>query len=168
MSDDPLPTGRARGRARGRDITTTGVENLTLGAGRGRGRGSSVEMKGKGRGETSLSSLSSGSGSGSGGSSSPPSSSEGIIQPLLGKGGTRKPTRGIRPRHPLKLRVPDLDTKKGAGGTPIDLLTNYFSLVQKPDWSLYQYSVKFSPNIEDNRVSDWVFDFCSLQLLKLF
>ena len=162
MSEDLVPTGRARGRARGRGITT-GVENLTLGAGRGRGRGSSVEMKGKGRGEASLSSLSSGSGSGSGGGSggssnqsclsSPPSSSEGIIQPL-GKGATRKPTRGIRPRHPLKLRPSDLDTKQGAGGTPIDLLTNYFSVVQKPEWSLYQYSVKFSPSIEDERVSD--------------
>ena len=99
--------------------------------------------------------------------SSPPTSSEGNIQEL-GRGATRKPTRGVRIRHPIITKPKNLSKKQGAGGIPIDLLTNYFSVVEKPEWSLYQYSVKFSPNIEDNRVSYWVFDFCSLQLMKLF
>ena len=34
-----------------------------------------------------------------------------------------------------------------------DLLTNYFSLVQKQNWSLYQYAVTFKPVLEDSRVS---------------
>ena len=148
MSEDLVPTGRARGRARGRGIET-GLENLTLG--RGRGRGITLEKKGKGRGEASLL-------SGSGGAStesslsSPATSSEGIIQEL-GRGAARKPTRGVRIRHPIITKPEDLSKKQGAGGIPIDLLTNYFSVVEKPEWSLYQYSVKFNPDLEDSRVS---------------
>ena len=52
-----------------------------------------------------------------------------------------------------------LNKKQGSGGGDIDLLTNYFSLVQKPDWSLYQYAVTFKPDPEDSRVSPVQFPF---------
>ena len=53
----------------------------------------------------------------------------------------------------LWTRPASQNKKQGAGGTEINLLTNYFSLVQKPDWSLYQYAVTFKPDLEDSRVS---------------
>jgi len=52
----------------------------------------------------------------------------------------------------LWTRPASQNKKQGAGGVNIDLLTNYFSLVQKPDWSLYQYAVTFKPDLEDTRV----------------
>ena len=156
FSEDLVPTGRARGRSRGLD---TAMGGLRVGERRpgeiyvGRGRGSVPRVEGKGRGEassgsgSSSSSIKSSLSSPHGGSSS---SSEGPIQ-ALGRGATR----GIRTRTPLELRTrpEDLNKKLGAGGSPIDLLTNYFSLVQQPDWALHQYAVTFNPDIEDSRVS---------------
>ena len=167
MSDDLKPAGRARGRARG---LATPMAELTLGRGRGRGRGLVPDEKmPKGRGEPS-SEAGSGSGSGSGGASSNPSTLSTLSSPhasqlssssseserriwSLGRGATR----GVRERPPSQMvlwtRPASQNKKQGAGGVNIDLLTNYFSLVQKPDWSLYQYSVTFKPDLEDTRVS---------------
>ena len=144
----------------------------------GRGRGTVLlqeKKEGKGRGEPSSSTTSSLAGSDerestnlSSLSSLPASSSssEGRIEPL-GRGGTR----GIRKRPESQMalwtRPEDLNKKQGAGGGHIDLLTNYFSLVQKPDWSLYQYAVTFKPDPEDSRVSPTRF-FNLILMLVLF
>lgn len=40
------------------------------------------------------------------------------------------------------------NTKQGSSGTTITLGTNYFRLVRKPEWSIHQYRVDFSPEIE--------------------
>lgn len=39
-------------------------------------------------------------------------------------------------------------TKKGTSGKPLQLQANYFRLLKKPSWSLYQYHVNFEPKIE--------------------
>ena len=52
----------------------------------------------------------------------------------------------------------NLTTKKGSGGSSIDVIANYFSLVQKPDWKLYQYKVEYTPDIEDPKVNFLSFD----------
>ena len=130
-----------------------------LSLGRGRGTVLVKEMKeGKGRGEPSSSTSSlAGSDESSNMSSldslpASSNSSEGRIE-ALGRGATR----GIRERPISQMvlwtRPEDLNKKQGAGGGAIDLLTNYFSLVQKPDWSLHQYAVTFKPDPEDSRVS---------------
>ena len=160
MSDDLMPTGRARGRARGRGLNTEMGELSLLG--RGRGTVFLQEKKeGKGRGEPSSTTTSVAGSEESSNLSSLSSlpassnSSEGRIEPL-GRGGTR----GIRKRPESQMalwtRPENLNKKQGAGGGNIDLLTNYFSLVQKPDWSLYQYAVTFKPDPEDSRVSQLV------------
>ena len=140
------------------------MAELSLGGGgRGRGRGSLLKDEKpktpRGRGEVS-------SHTGSGESTKPslstphhselsprPASSGGDFISALGRGATR----GVRERPPSQLvlftRPPELNKKQGAGGSPVDLLTNYFSLVQKPNWSLYQYAVTFKPDLEDARVS---------------
>ena len=115
------------------------------------------EKQPKGRGDAS--SLAGSGGSSQSSLSSPhasqvssSSSDEGQVR-SLGRGATR----GIRTRPDSQMvlwtRPVTLSKKQGAGGVDIDLLTNYFSLVQKPDWSLYQYAVTFKPDLEDSRVS---------------
>ena len=163
MSEDQVPLGRARGRARGLETAMAGLRlgerrpgDIALTPGLGRGRAIPT-LKGRGRGEASTSKSLVGSGESSNPSAlssghlgSSDSSEGGPIYPL-GRGATR----GVRTRLPIALRTrpEELNKKRGAGGTPIDLLTNYFSLVQKPDWVLHQYVVTFKPDLEDPRVS---------------
>lgn len=52
----------------------------------------------------------------------------------------------------IRTRPQQLSTKKGISGNPVHLETNYFRLLKKPTWSLYQYHVDFSPEIEVNIV----------------
>ncbi len=59
-----------------------------------------------------------------------------------------------RERSPIRdilCTKPDtIPTKKGKTGTPVTLTTNYFRLLKKPDWQLYQYRVDISPPTENN------------------
>ena len=111
------------------------------------GRGEPSSQVGSGGSSSNLTSLSSPQPS-----QQSSSSSEGRIM-SLGRG----PTRGTRERPPSQMvlwtKPPSQNKKQGAGGADIDLLTNYFSLVQKPNWSLYQYAITFKPDLEDTRVS---------------
>lgn len=45
-----------------------------------------------------------------------------------------------------------LDSKKGKSGQLVRLQANYFALVKKPEWSLYQYRVDFTPECEVERI----------------
>jgi len=59
------------------------------------------------------------------------------------------PARGAaRTTQILKTVPTNLASKKGSGGKAVTLRTNYFSLRKKPNWSLYQYRVDMSPNID--------------------
>jgi len=70
----------------------------------------------------------------------------GMEKNWLGRGATR----GQRDRVKILLTKPEkVPTKIGAGGTSIDVLSNHFSLQQKPNWKLYQYALIFSPDTTD-------------------
>jgi len=158
MADqDPGQAGRARGRARGRGTLASEMLALRLGerrpgelcpAGRGGGRGVSEAS-------SSVSSFSSSSAPGTSSLSSPhtagthSSHSSDLVPVELGRGATR----GHRDRVKMLSSIPEnLSTKKGSGGSSIDVIANYFSLVQRPDWKLYQYKVEYTPDIEDPKV----------------
>lgn len=51
----------------------------------------------------------------------------------------------------LRTRPTELETKKGTMGKTVSLTTNYFRLLKKPTWSLYQYRVDFTPEIAVER-----------------
>ncbi|XP_046398366.1 piwi-like protein Siwi [Ischnura elegans] len=62
--------------------------------------------------------------------------------------GGRGAMRGGRPLPQTVLRTRPKDkegSKKGTHGTPVNLTANYFQILSKTDWCLYQYRVDFSP-----------------------
>ncbi|GLV44692.1 aubergine [Carabus blaptoides fortunei] len=52
----------------------------------------------------------------------------------------------------LLTRPSNLSSKRGTSGTPIRLQANYFELLTKTDWCLYQYRVDFAPDEDRTRV----------------
>lgn len=48
----------------------------------------------------------------------------------------------------IRTRSDALQTKKGTTGRTIKLTANFFRLLKKPTWSLYQYHVDFSPEVD--------------------
>ncbi|XP_011202861.2 protein piwi [Bactrocera dorsalis] len=52
----------------------------------------------------------------------------------------------------VHTRPSDIQTKMGSGGAPVTLQTNYYRLLTKPTWRIFQYHVDFSPPIELRRV----------------
>lgn len=67
-----------------------------------------------------------------------------------GNGASRALMRGRRYIGEIINTRPEIvgNTKQGSSGTTITLGTNYFRLVRKPEWSIHQYRVDFSPEIE--------------------
>ena len=53
----------------------------------------------------------------------------------------RGATRGRRERASeiLKTRPDHIDSKRGQGGDPVQIMANYFKLKMKTEWRLYQY-----------------------------
>lgn len=45
-----------------------------------------------------------------------------------------------------------LESKRGKSGQAVRLQANYFTLVKKPEWSLYQYRVDFTPECEVEKI----------------
>jgi len=52
----------------------------------------------------------------------------------------------------LRTRPATCVTSVGTVGTPVKVLCNYFSVLNQPDWKLYQYRVDYIPNIESKRL----------------
>lgn len=48
----------------------------------------------------------------------------------------------------IRTKPENLPTKRGTSGQVVTLQTNYFRLLKKPTWQIYQYRVDFVPNIE--------------------
>ena len=75
-----------------------------------------------------------------------------------GKSLGRGATRGARLETfeqrmaAARTRPTELVNKKGSGGTPCKLTSNYFELVRKTNWKLLQYRVDFNPPIELTKV----------------
>ncbi|XP_052851566.1 protein aubergine [Drosophila gunungcola] len=49
-------------------------------------------------------------------------------------------------------RPQGLATKNGVSGTKITVQTNYFKLLKRPNWSIYQYRVDFVPDVDNTRL----------------
>ena len=87
-------------------------------------------------------------------SSSVPGSSvtTGAAGDSIGRGATR----GRRDRAPdflVRTRSDQLTSKKGKGGVDVNLTSNYFPLIAKPNWRLLQYRVDMKPDIDMTKVS---------------
>ncbi|XP_077286182.1 piwi like RNA-mediated gene silencing protein aubergine [Arctopsyche grandis] len=77
------------------------------------------------------------------------STSSGDPLALTGRGGTRS-GRYLESAC-LRTRPERFDIKTGVQGTPVNLVTNYFKLMTRPNWTLYQYRVDISP--EEDRTA---------------
>jgi len=78
-------------------------------------------------------------------------------QVVVGHGAGRGAVRGKRDRPAyvspfIRTKPESLDSKQGSGGNPMTVATNYFAMIQKPNWKLLQYRVDFSPPIEMTKV----------------
>lgn len=51
-----------------------------------------------------------------------------------------------------KTRPAHIVDKKGKSGTPIPVISNYFTLESAPNWHLYQYHVDFSPEVDNRKM----------------
>ena len=61
----------------------------------------------------------------------------------VGRGLTRGATYGAR--RPLIKTRGDVADKKGTSGIKFNCMTNYFRMIKRPDWKLFQYRVDISP-----------------------
>lgn len=68
----------------------------------------------------------------------------------LARGGQER--RPDRYEQVLRTRPPNCDVKTGTQGKSVRILCNYFEVLNKPDWVLYQYHVDFSPVIESRKM----------------
>lgn len=87
-------------------------------------------------------------------SSTDSSSLAGSVEAAVSIG--RGATRGKRDRSDMfkfvRTRPETLTSKKGDDGNPITVSSNYFAMIQKPNWRLLQYRVDFNPPIEMTKV----------------
>jgi hypothetical protein len=42
--------------------------------------------------------------------------------------------------------------KKGTAGSKVKILCNFFEILNKPDWRLYQYHVDYAPAVDSKRL----------------
>ncbi|XP_063696838.1 protein aubergine-like [Culicoides brevitarsis] len=84
------------------------------------------------------------------GGRSPPVKSTTSSPESRGSGATRAQMRGRRYIAELVHTRPDIvgNSKKGSTGAFTTLSSNYFRLVRKPEWSIFQYRVDFQPDID--------------------
>lgn len=61
--------------------------------------------------------------------------------------GKIRPERNI-PEALLYTRPPEIKSKVGSSGQKITCEANYFRLLKKPEWNIFQYRVDFSPDVE--------------------
>ncbi|KAG8223661.1 hypothetical protein J437_LFUL001768 [Ladona fulva] len=68
------------------------------------------------------------------------------------QGGGRGAMRGGRmlPQNVLRTRPLDKASKKGSSGRAFQITANYFKILSRTDWCLYQYRVDFSPEEDRN------------------
>lgn len=59
-----------------------------------------------------------------------------------------EPRREVRVDSVLYTKPANCVSKEGQSGQKIRMLTNYFRVVEKPDWVLYQYHVDYAPVID--------------------
>ncbi|KAJ8285840.1 hypothetical protein GJAV_G00031540 [Gymnothorax javanicus] len=78
--------------------------------------------------------------------------SAGFAQVKIGeRGGRRRDFHdaGINTRQAMEHVK---DSKSGVSGSPIELRANFFRILSRPQWVLYQYHVDFNPPMESRRL----------------
>uniref|UniRef100_A0AAZ3S1N8 Piwi-like protein 1 n=1 Tax=Oncorhynchus tshawytscha TaxID=74940 RepID=A0AAZ3S1N8_ONCTS len=132
---------RSRGRARGQETAAPGVTPFQETA--REAPPSEGELVGRGRQRTAPGAV----------------SSEAVIQISAGfqqvkigeRGGRRRDFHdaGINTRQAMEhVR----ESKSGFSGSPIELKANFFKILSRPQWVLYQYHVDFKPVMESRRL----------------
>uniref|UniRef100_A0A8C7T025 Piwi like RNA-mediated silencing 1 n=1 Tax=Oncorhynchus mykiss TaxID=8022 RepID=A0A8C7T025_ONCMY len=126
---------RSRGRARGQETAAPGVETAR------EAPPSEGELVGRGRQRTAPGAV-----------SSEGAISAGFQQVKIGeRGGRRRDFHdaGINTRQAMEhVR----ESKSGFSGSPIELKANFFKILSRPQWVLYQYHVDFKPVMESRRL----------------
>ncbi|KAG9354828.1 hypothetical protein JZ751_001541 [Albula glossodonta] len=132
---------RSRGRARGQETGPPGVPP-TEEAGR-EALPEAGDLVGRGRQRTAPGAI----------------AKEGLLQISAGfaqvkigeRGGRRRDFHdaGINTRQAMEHVK---DSKSGVSGSPIELRANYFRILSRPQWVLYQYHVDFNPPMESRRL----------------
>lgn len=70
-----------------------------------------------------------------------------------GGGGERPPGRRNKYESEMVHSKPShLKTKRGQSGEVVRLQANYFALLKKPEWQLYQYRVDYTPECEVEKI----------------
>uniref|UniRef100_A0A671UAF1 Piwi-like RNA-mediated gene silencing 1 n=1 Tax=Sparus aurata TaxID=8175 RepID=A0A671UAF1_SPAAU len=139
-------TGRARARSRGR---ARGQETAAPGASQARDPAPAAppptegELVGRGRQKGAPG----------------PFSAEAVLQISAGfqqvklgeRGGRRRDFHdsGVNTRQAMEHVK---DSKTGSSGSPIQLTANYFRILSRPQWVLYQYHVDYKPPMESRRL----------------
>ena len=71
----------------------------------------------------------------------------------VAKEDTRGAVRGKRViTEVVRTRPRDCATKTGSSGVRVVVQTNYFRVLKKPQWSIHQYRVDFSPDVDNIRI----------------
>ncbi|KAM6954108.1 piwi-like protein 1 [Aplochiton taeniatus] len=134
---------RSRGRARGQETGPPGVSPVSKAAAGPPVSAQEGELVGRGRQRTAPGAMA---------SDAVIQISAGFQQVKIGeRGGRRRDFNdlGINTRHAMEHVKA---SKTGTSGSPIDLKANFFRIVSRPQWVLYQYHVDFKPPMESRRL----------------
>ncbi|XP_017059224.1 protein aubergine [Drosophila ficusphila] len=75
------------------------------------------------------------------------------VEVQSGEGDPRGSVRGRRLiTDVVHSRPPGLATKNGVSGTKVAVQTNYFKVLKRPNWTIYQYRVDFVPDVDNTRL----------------
>lgn len=66
--------------------------------------------------------------------------------------GTVRGKRVLDTATIIHTKPSNLQSKRGTCGKTVSLSSNYFKLLKTPEWSIYQYRVDFSPNLENEKI----------------
>ncbi|XP_043640894.1 protein aubergine [Drosophila teissieri] len=75
------------------------------------------------------------------------------VQGQVSEGDPRGSVRGRRLiTEVVHSRPQGMTTKKGVSGNEITVQTNYFKVKKRPNWTIYQYRVDFTPDVDNTRL----------------
>ncbi|XP_034451144.1 piwi-like protein 1 [Hippoglossus hippoglossus] len=134
---------RSRGRARGQETAAPGASKAVEPAPAPAAAAAAAELVGRGRQKGAPG----------------PFSAEAVLQISAGfqqvklgeRGGRRRDFQdgGINTRQAMEHVK---DSKSGSSGHAIQLTANFFRIISRPQWVLYQYHVDFNPPMESRRL----------------
>ncbi|EDV58944.1 protein aubergine [Drosophila erecta] len=75
------------------------------------------------------------------------------VQVRMSEGDPRGSMRGRRLiTDVVHSRPQGMTTKNGVSGNRITVQTNYFKVLKRPNWTIYQYRVDFTPDVDNTRL----------------